>query len=334
MTTIAFFNNKGGVGKTSLVFHLAWKFKELGHNVVAADLDPQANLSSMFLDEEILEKLWPDKNIHRSILGSISPIIRGTGDIGDSYVHDISGNLGLIVGDLGLSTFEDSLSYNWAQCSDGKEAAFRTISAFFRLLLQASRKRDADLVLIDVGPNLGAINRAAIIAADYVVVPLGPDLFSLQGLRNLGPTLKAWRSQWRDRRRKNPEPELELPKADIRPLVYIVMQHAVRLDRPVKAYQRWIDRIPDEYRSSVLDRPEKAVPTVEKDPHCLAQLKHYRSLMPLAMDARKPMFELKPADGAIGAHQAAVQRCDQDFTKLAASILSKIAQSASRFAAE
>ena len=56
MKTIVFFNNKGGVGKTTLVYHIAWMMKELGEKVLAADLDPQANLSSMFLDEERLER--------------------------------------------------------------------------------------------------------------------------------------------------------------------------------------------------------------------------------------------------------------------------------------
>ena len=60
MNTIAFFNNNGGVGKTSLVYHLAWMYADLGVPVVAADLDPQANLTRMFLDEERLEELWPD----------------------------------------------------------------------------------------------------------------------------------------------------------------------------------------------------------------------------------------------------------------------------------
>jgi len=56
MRTIAFFNNKGGVGKTTLVYHVAWMLAELGHKVLAADLDPQANLTSMFLDEDQLEE--------------------------------------------------------------------------------------------------------------------------------------------------------------------------------------------------------------------------------------------------------------------------------------
>ena len=56
---------------------------------------------------------------------------------------------------------------------------------------------------------------------------------------------------------------------------------------------------------------------IEKDPHCLATLKHYRSLMPLAQEARKPMFFLRPADGAIGGHMTAVQDCYRDFRGLA-----------------
>ena len=53
------------------------------------------------------------------------------------------------------------------------------------------------------------------------------------------------------------------------------------------------------------------------DPYCLATLKHYRSLMPLAQEARQPMFFLKPADGAIGGHMTAVQDCYRDFRSLA-----------------
>ena len=49
---ITFFNNKGGVGKTTLVYHVAWMLADRGYRVVAADLDPQANLTAAFLDDE------------------------------------------------------------------------------------------------------------------------------------------------------------------------------------------------------------------------------------------------------------------------------------------
>ena len=105
------------------------------------------------------------------------------------------------------------------------------------------------------------------------------------------------------------------------PVGYIVMQHGMRDNRPVKAYQRWMDKIPPVYRSAVLGEAlTKPLPDVLQDPYLLAHLKHYRSLMPLAMEANKPMFNLKPADGAIGAHVEAVQSCHQDFLKLARKI--------------
>ena len=55
---VTFFNNKGGVGKTSLVYHVSWMLSEMGHTVLVADLDPQANLTAAFLDDDPLEGLW------------------------------------------------------------------------------------------------------------------------------------------------------------------------------------------------------------------------------------------------------------------------------------
>jgi cellulose biosynthesis protein BcsQ len=319
MNALAFFNNKGGVGKTSLAYHLAWMYADLGLNVLAADLDPQANLSAMFLNEDRLEELWPDGDHPQTILGAVQPILRGTGDVAPPHVEPIPENddIGLIVGDLGLSAFEDKLSDAWPRCLDRDEAAFRIISAFWRALDQAARQREAGVVLVDVGPNLGAINRAALIAAQHVIVPLAPDLYSLQGLRNLGPTLRRWRAEWSDRLQRNPNPQLKLPPPAMHPAGYVVLQHAVRLDRPVRAYERWMRRIPGQYREAVLDEHPQEDIRLDNDPHCLAALKHYRSLMPLAMEARKPMFMLKPADGAIGGHMAAVNDCYRDFRALA-----------------
>ena len=102
---------------------------------------------------------------------------------------------------------------------------------------------------MDVGPNLGALNRAALVATDYVIVPLGADLFSLQGLRNLGPTLQNWRNEWKDRHNRNPIAELPIPDGLIQPIGYVVQQHGVRLERPVKAYDKWVNRMPGEYAS-------------------------------------------------------------------------------------
>lgn len=320
MKTIAFFNNKGGVGTTSLVYHLGWMYADLGLNVIAADLDPQANLTSMFLDEERLEELWNETGTRRTIYGALQPLLEGTGDVALPHVEGAAPGLGLVVGDLWLSAAEDELSSQWPDCLDRKPRAFRVLSALWRALRLAADSAGSALVLIDVGPNLGAFNRAALVAADHVVVPLAPDLYSLQGLHNLGPTLRRWRGEWKERADRNPVADLDVPQGTMRPVGYVVMQHAVRLDRPVKAYARWMQRIPDAYRDAVLAEARQSGVTIDNDPHCLARLKHYRSLMPLAQEARKPMFHLKPADGAIGGHGQAVQDCFKDFRALARTI--------------
>lgn len=330
MKTIAFFNNKGGVGKTSLVYHLAWMYAELGVSVVAADLDPQSNLSSMLVGDDRIESLWGDEPRMCTIYGAMKPQLEGTGDLGPVHVEQVSPRLGAVVGDLALSSAEGELNSQWSKCLDREQRAFRVISLFWRVLEAAADQASARVVLLDVGPNLGAINRAALLAARHVVIPLAPDLYSLQGLRNLGPTIRQWRQDWHDRVQRNPVPSLSLPPGDMTPAGYVVMQHAVRLNYPVSAYDRWIARIPEVYRSAVLGEPTTDVSQavqgaqgVREDDHCLALLKHYRSLMALAQEARKPMFLLRAADGAIGAQAAAVRTCRADFEALARAIAAR-----------
>ncbi|OGA14122.1 MAG: chromosome partitioning protein [Betaproteobacteria bacterium RIFCSPLOWO2_02_FULL_63_19] len=328
---LTFFNNKGGVGKTSLVYHLAWMFSEMGKRVVAIDLDPQANLTSAFLPEEQLEQLWDVEiasGAAKTIYQCVSPLTE-VGDIREPEVKQINSRLSLVPGDLGLAGFEDFLSQEWPNSlgSGSLYRPFRMLSAFWQISQLAAQKHNADLILADVGPNLGAINRSALIGSDHVVIPLAADLFSLQGLRNLGPTLRAWRADWKKRVENWPQPAFALPAGSMKTEGYIVQQHTERLSRPVKAYDKWAARIPSVYRSSVLHvAPEDVAP--ESDAHCLARLKHYRSLVPMAQEVRKPIFQLTAADGAIGSHSYAVTEARTHFRMLAKIILGRIGISA------
>ena len=138
-----------------------------------------------------------------------------------------------------------------------------------------------------------------------MVIPLAPDLYSLQGLKNLGPTLRRWRNEWSERHARNPVGGLSIPAGDMTPAGYILMQHAVRLDRPVKAYDRWMARIPAAYREAVLaERDLVDVPAVNADPQCLAALNTTAASCRLPKRRTSPMFALRPADGAIGGHAA------------------------------
>ena len=138
------------------------------------------------------------------------------------------------------------------------------------------------------------------------------------------PTLYHWRGEWKERINKHPATDLQIPSGQMQPVGYVVLQHAVRLDRPVKAFQRWIERIPNTYHQEVVQDSNSQHLSIREDPSCLALLKNYQSLMPMAREARKPIFQLKPADGAIGAHVAAVQNVYRDFKQLAQKIAQMI----------
>lgn len=321
MKTIAFFNNKGDVGKTTLIYHLAWMLSELGKNVIAVDLDPQANLSSMFLSEERLYNSIQNK---QSIIGSLDLLIRGIGDIKPSHTEKINDKLHLIIGDLDLSAFEDKLSRSWNDCLSRDELAFRRTSSFYRIIQNAAENLNADYVLADVGPNLGALNRAALIAVDFIIIPVAADLFSIQGMTNLGKSLSEWRKEWRDDRLpRNPDSDLKLPNGNMKPIGYVVSQHGIKESRPVKAYSNWAEKVPKIYERDVLNIESQNDTKVANDSNCLGLLKHYRSLMPMAMEVNKPIFMLKPADGAIGAHLEGVRRAYDDFKELALKIIEK-----------
>lgn len=322
MRILTFFNNKGGVGKTTTVYHTAWMLSELGIKTIAIDLDPQSNLTSMFLTDERLEEVY-ENNIPYTILDAIIPIVNGDPAL-PVHIEEINDNLGVILGNLALSTFEDTLSDAWLKCLNGENYSFRITSIFKTIVEEAAGRFNAEVVLIDVGPNLGAINRAVTISSDYIIMPVASDLFSLQGIKNLGTTLSLWKRQWNQRKELSPQNlTTRIPNNNTVPVGYIVMQYTAKESRPVISYLKWANRIPRIFNKYVLGVDNDSICNVETDTKCIALLKHYRSLAPMSMEAHKPIFMLKPADGAIGAHVYAVQKSYEEFKSLTQRILER-----------
>jgi len=295
---IAFFNSKGGVGTTSLVYHLAWMFNDLRVNVLAVDLDPQADLTAAFLGAD-LPDVWRDLTVSACVRQ-----VRG-GTL-DSFAAVVDENLSLLPGDLRLSDFEEELALEW------HKRPLAVHSALWSTIQQLASLSDSQLVLLDLGPNLSAINRAGLLCADHIVVPVAPDLSSLEGLRSLGPALARWRAV-----------DIELPTGPMRPLGYVVLLRSVRFDRPVNGNSNWIGRIPDEYRTYVLSETGDSAVPIQDDPYNLAVLKAYPGLMSMAQEAGKPMFHLKPADGALGAYLQSAEEARKAFEALARAIVAK-----------
>jgi hypothetical protein len=105
----------------------------------------------------------------------------------------------------------------------------------------------------------------------------------------------------------------------------MVQQHLARADRPVAGYARWAQNIPAEYRRYVLDEaPGQTAVSFEQDEHCLALILHYASLVPIAQQARKPIFDLKQADGIGGGQIQAVARCRDNFNHIGITLLERL----------
>jgi chromosome partitioning protein len=321
---IVFFNNKGGIGKTTLVYHTAYMLNELGYKVLVADFDPQTNLTAMFLPQERLEEIFlMPQNI--TVTDAMKPVFENERYQSvhiERIITESFLDMFLIVGNLTLSTYEDALSDAWAKCLNGKIEAFQKTIIFNTILEDAENQSDADYTLIDIGPNLGAINRSVLTAADAAILPIGADLFSLQGIMNLGDTLQIWKQDWLKRIAKKPiHIQLELSELQIDIIGYIVLQHTAKESRPMKAHLRWIHKIPKTYKMAVLGQATEGELLIKNDTNCLGSLRHYNGLMPLAIEARKPIFLLKPVDGVMGVQFQAVQRVYQEFETITQRII-------------
>lgn len=236
MRSLVFFNNKGGVGKTTLTFNIAHLLARQGLQVVVIDYDPQCNISAIFLDEPRLFEIWEAQSNGSTVAACLEPVRRGKGDVLTPVLEQVADSLWLLPGHLALSRFEQTLAEEFAKTlGSNNERALDVTTSLDLLSNLAAEQVSADLLLLDVGPSLGALNRAALLACDHVALPVAPDLFSLQGLCNVGPTLREWRRDWETVRECGlaGKPQEQLPPHNFMPLGYLVQQHLARSDRPV-----------------------------------------------------------------------------------------------------
>ncbi|EPE2651013.1 ParA family protein [Vibrio fluvialis] len=314
MKKVAFFNNKGGVGKTTFSFHIGLMLENIGKRILFVDLDPQCNLTAHILKHEEIDNAWSDEG--QSIYNAVQPIIAASGDyeqfdpikIGDR-------NVWLYAGDLLLSDYEGLLSEAWTQVLAGQERGFRASSAITRLTNRAAQELDIDYVILDVGPNFGALNRVALLDCDNIFVPMVPDLFSLRGSQNLGRVLSDWIRIYSSALERAGTLDFDVPPGNPKFSGYVLQQFNKYRNRKTKAWDRWGEQVPDYINRYVVKPLGENV--LELDDYMLGEFKNYHSLIPMAQDSQKPIFELTSRDGVVGGHNEYVRNCEQEFRELA-----------------
>ncbi len=220
MKLISIFNNKGGVGKTTLTFHLAHALAEMGHRTLVIDLDPQCNLTILGMDEEKLHKIWADEDAFiddfqaarerympaefeklishsRSIHFLLKPAEDGAAEIGKlPPPFSLAKNLDLIPGRLTMHMYEDKIASRLSDVYQGDPLAIRTVTKPRELAEAYAKQHEYEFVIMDTSPSLGSLNKVIISTADGFLIPCMPDMFSLYGVRNIGNALGVWKKQF------------------------------------------------------------------------------------------------------------------------------------------
>lgn len=324
LKSIGFYNHKGGVGKTTLLFNLGMALQRQGKKVLFVDGDAQANLTSISLSDSQIESVYSDS---RTIYDGLAPLVEGYGDVAEIEPVQIRDNAWVLPGHIRLSVFEEIAPEGWTAALAGNPRGFRVSTAIARLSQQVGDSVSADYIFMDLGPNVGAFNRAALLAADGFVIPMSPDLFSLTALSSVGESAARWVEEWTIARgaadRRGLALEFELPVGKPSPLGYISQQFAVYREQPAEAYRRWISQIPDKYREGIVIPLTAAGVVVPPGDGKIGEVRNLSSLIPMAQRNRSAIFELTGTE-ARGAQFTRAQDTYSLFSDLAGEVLERL----------
>lgn len=307
MKSICVFNNKGGVGKTTLLCNLAAYFaQKRGKKVLVIDCDPQCNATAYMLVEAALEKIYAKDT--GTINDLIKPLRRGKGflDTPLPIIKSPGFGVDLLPGDPKFAVAEDFLSRDWVDAVAGQERGLQT-TVFIRDVLQKCSQYD--LVFFDVGPSLGAINRTVLLSTDFFLVPMSSDIFSIRGLQNIEIAVRTWQEDLaqglKTFKKREGTPYMLHGKeieAKLKFLGYVAQQYTAKTvdgkKQPVKAYEKLIRRVEPGIQKHIVDVFN---PNSKLD-YRLGEIPYLQSVVPMSQSASKPIFGLGSSDGVVGAH--------------------------------
>lgn len=324
MISVAIFNNKGGVGKTTLLCNTAGYLQQkCNKRVLVIDADPQCNSTTYALDEDSFFDVYYEPK-RFTISEILPPLKRGKGFISEfSPIQSKGFGFNLVPGNPTLATYEDFLSSDWGDVSKPEIRGIQTNMLFIQFL---SLCQDYDYVFFDMGPSLGAINRSVLLSCDYFVTPMSSDIFSLLALENIGVSIDKWRTDFNTAFSRLSDDDRDSVgdlrcQCIIKFLGYVEQQYITKTDagtkRAVRAYEAILQQIPAAMRDKVI-APINSDKYDDVD-YKLGSIPNFYSLIPMSQNAHKPIFSLTSADGVVGAHYQKVK----DYEQLMSAISSR-----------
>lgn len=302
MKVISVFNHKGGVSKTTTVFHLAWKLAKKGKRVLVVDGDPQCNLSGLILGENF-DNYYSGPKAENNLMDGVRSAFEAKPmpiKAVECYRDKKNKNLFLLPGHMNLSDFEPSLGL--ALNSNNAIATLQNLpGSFLELIRLCSDKYDIDYVLIDMNPGLSSINQALFMSSDAFIVPINPDPFSLMALKTLNSILPRWKSWSENSQGAFKDAAYPLPDAKMKFVGIVVQRFNLRNKVPAQAFKTKIEEIDNyveetlvptlESRDMVYDLSklikEDAVPGYK-----IAEISDFGSLIQRSMKYKVPVYDL------------------------------------------
>ncbi|MEE3661747.1 ParA family protein [Brenneria sp. g21c3] len=204
MVTLSLFNNKGGVGKTTLTWNLSVSLAAKGKSVLLIDFDPQCNLSIATLGDSRFARLLQ--------ISAQIPFGKTIRAYGQPYIQQNrppevvvskpkfsmpqgSGHLDIVAGDFWLNNLSDTLNVGTDLIAG--TSIYRFLMPY---LISATAEKDTDkrydYVLIDLPPSFNTLVRSALYCSDYFIVPCTADMFSAYCIGLIGEMLPKFATDW------------------------------------------------------------------------------------------------------------------------------------------
>lgn len=329
---LVFFNNKGGVGKTTLAFNTAVKFANKGYKTILIDLDPQCNLTRLALGEEYYENTLFSAT-SKTIYDVLKGVINGGSDIDLSATFEPAKaaphNLFLLRGDMRLSEYENILSTGYNAAAAGQQIGYFQTSAIDRFLRHKGLQEEIDIFVIDTSPTLGLLNRIILLGCDYFVVPLMPDALSLQGIENLGNMFAKWKDNWRvtGKALASDVQNQSVLNGEGLFIGYILNSYNVYGQHPIKDHRKWIDQIPQKIKQYLSEKHCRNGLVAKSSASSLQDIQDYGRLPAITHESGIAIFDIDPnkAEASQPGSLENIKKSDQEFDTLADNILSILA---------
>lgn len=297
MKIISFFNHKGGVSKTTSVYHLGWMLTQKGKKVLLVDTDSQCNLTLTVIGQDNYEE-FATKQPHNNIKSGLSAAFESKPELikaVDCVQVKNNKNLFLLPGSFEITEYEVQLGVSF-QLTHSFTTMKNLPGAFYYLIRRTAEKMGVDIVLIDLNPSLSAINQDLIISSDYFIVPTSPDYFSEMAIKSIARILPNWEKWAKNARELFQDATYPLPMNTPKFLGYTVNDFTIYDQEPTKAFQEIIEKIDQTVKKILIPSLDKSGMLLNAESYnnnyCLAEVSNFHSLQAHYQKQGLPVFEL------------------------------------------